>query len=94
MQWGGGLGVGGRISATGNLVSTYQGKEKVTGILGCLEPSEPSNEVTNAPFGCRVPSLKVIHILMEERRQDNEQLLLLLSVYGAVSRPGTGNFRK
>lgn len=44
-------------------------------MLGCLEPSEPSNEVTNSPFGCRVPSLEVIHILMEGRRQDNEQLL-------------------
>lgn len=94
MQWGGRLGVGGRISATRNLVSTYQRKEKVTGVLGCLEPSQPSNEVTNSPFGCRVPSPEVIHILMAGRRQDNEQLLLLLSVYGAVYRPGTGHFRK
>lgn len=69
------------ISATGSLALTHQRERKGHWHLGWLEPSEPSNEVTNSPSGCGVRSQEVIQVLMEGRSQDNEQLLLLLSVW-------------
>ena len=41
-----------------------RGKENVSGILGCLEPSDLNHEVSHSPSGCLVPSLEVTHILM------------------------------
>lgn len=64
MQLGWGLGAEGRVPATGGLASTMRGKEKVTGTLGCLKPSDLSREVTHSPSGCPVPSPEVTHILM------------------------------
>lgn len=75
-----GLGAGGGVSASEAWPPLIKGKEKVTGVWGCLEPSELSREVTDSPSGCRDPSQEVIHILMEGRRgPDNEQLFPLLS---------------
>ena len=41
-----------------------RGKENVSGILGCLELSDPNHEVSHSPSGCLVPSPEVTHILM------------------------------
>lgn len=75
-----GWGLGEGISPSEAWHPLIKGKEKVTGIWGCLEPSELSGGVTDSPSGCRDPSQEVIHILMEGRRgPDNEQLFPLLS---------------
>lgn len=70
----------GGSSATEAWHQGMKGKEKVTGVLGCLEPSELSSEVTKSPSGCRVSPREVIHILMEGTGQNTEQLSPLLSV--------------
>lgn len=85
MPWGWAGAGGGGLRPLEAWYEHITGKEKVNGMLGCLEPGEPSSEVaevTCPASGGLVPALgerKRVgedHIIMEGRRQDCELWLL------------------